>query len=151
MKYLKTFERFESYSSFYHEIPVEEYEEHLFMDDFPKDWQRFTEEEINGIKSAVMDIYGEESVDDVIDFNRDIRLMIRLGHDDLHAINPYHVYRITIESEDASEGEVHICKASDEWYFIERPPRWNGEEDDPIRFFKCDQFDGLVEFLKNEI
>ncbi len=144
MKYLKLFERFESHSSFYHEISIEEYEECLFMDDFPKDWQKFSEEEINEIKSAISDDYSDGEV--VIDFNRDIEQMYRLEDEELHPIDPNFTYIITIESEDDSK-KIQICKTIDEWYFTQVIFSCN----EPLRLFRCDQFDGLIEFLKNEI
>jgi len=156
MKHIKLFNQlFESSSVPYEEITHEEYNlltvgegdvryeqydgeyEYIwsdlisFIEDF---WMTFTDKEIEMVRELLPDVKAKNSISTDFDLNGDISLFGQSYLDTKGA---------RLDSK-----EFTMIKLKDEWYYVMMDMS-DQEEDD--KFFKCDQFEGLLQLIKDYI
>jgi len=128
MKYLKLFEK-----SYYQELSKIKYSLQILGDDYKgvENWRTFTKEETTQLKNLFP--------------NSNILF------DNQNNISEYYHAVLKIDN-------LQITKLQDEWYFIFVPTNWDNPKfnhpnfvwsDEDDKFYKCDQFEGLLKFLKN--
>jgi hypothetical protein len=136
MKYLKLFE---NHNHLYSEISTHEFEEKCgwggqigddeWDDEYVhNNWEDFTVDELNYLISLKLDV----------DLKSDL---IGLLDDSPQAY-------ISLKQENSII--FYVCKVKDEWYYVYNPMKIL-KDDSPFSFYKCDQFDGLISCIKNEI
>ena len=123
MKYLKLFNESEE-NEYYHGISWEDYIDHF-------DFETFDNKEFDEISTLA---YLNKSSDDMkVEFDEDCEPRSE----------------IVISSKNGNQS-INIFKRVDEWYYV-KYSTFDNRGVKSIYFYKCDQFEGLINLLKEKI
>jgi hypothetical protein len=135
MKHIKLFLEGFDKSEYYHEIDVDEYDSCFGLID---DYYVEQEYKIVDIDEKYLDILKNRSIGKLeFEIYSDISVS-ELKINKKMAIGIY-----------SDIGSIKIYEISDEWFVVYVADVLKKETDDFETFYKCDQFDGLVELLKD--